>query len=321
MTTSNPNKPSLVLEQCLCPLFYFDVFSYPLTTEEIKRFSPEKINSIHRLEEELQHFHQNHYLSCSENLYSLEENFSNIKKRKENNQRAKNIFPKAIKQARFIHGFPFVRAVFISGALSKNVQTKDGDIDFFIITKPGRLWIARTFLILYKKIFLFNSHKYFCVNYFVTTDNLEIEEKNIFTATEIVTLLPMTNPKFYHKFMETNAWVHDFYPNARRRETEHIKPTNNNLIKRFFEFVFSGLIGNWLDDFFRKGTHSVWRKKFTGMKKSEFDLAFKSTKNVSKHHPESFQTKVIDKIKERILLYEKKHNIQLDQIRKWMKII
>ena len=90
----------------------------------------------------------------------------------------------------------------ISGSLSKGYYDDDGDIDFFIITSPKRLWIARTFLILYKKIFLLNSRKYFCVNYFISSNALEIEEKNIFTATELTTLLPMFGNGSFHKFYE-----------------------------------------------------------------------------------------------------------------------
>ena len=72
--------------------------------------------------------------------------------------------PKAIKRAKFISKFPYIENVSISGALSKNYYNNDGDIDFFLITQPNRLWIARTLLIIYKKMFLLNSRKYFCVN-------------------------------------------------------------------------------------------------------------------------------------------------------------
>ena len=67
---------------------------------------------------------------------------------------AKNIYQKALTVSRLISKFPYVEGVGISGSLSKGYYDDDGDIDFFIITSPKRLWIARTFLILYKKLFL-----------------------------------------------------------------------------------------------------------------------------------------------------------------------
>src|SRR5690606_3777846 len=91
----------------------------------------------------------------------------------------------ARKKAKLISQFPFVRGVMASGSLSKGYADEKSDIDFFIITIPNRLWIARTLLVLYKRIFLLNSHKFFCVNYFVDEKHLGIEEKNLFTATEL----------------------------------------------------------------------------------------------------------------------------------------
>ena len=79
---------------------------------------------------------------------------------------ANEIMPKAIKISRKIAKFPFVESVNLSGSLSKGYYDLEDDIDFFIITKPNRLWIARTLLILYKKVFLLNSKKHFIFEVF-----------------------------------------------------------------------------------------------------------------------------------------------------------
>ncbi|MEZ5195381.1 MAG: hypothetical protein R2764_02960 [Bacteroidales bacterium] len=84
---------------------------------------------------------------------------------------------KAKRFSTFISNFPYVRGISLSGSLSKGYIGDDPDIDYFIITKENRLWLSCTMLIAFKKIFLFNSCKYFCVNYFIDTNNLEIEEK------------------------------------------------------------------------------------------------------------------------------------------------
>src|SRR4029453_17664939 len=92
-----------------------------------------------------------------------------IGRRREQEERAASRMNKARRMSRFIGSFPFVRGVMLSGSIDKGVLDEDGDIDYFIITSPGRLWVARTLLILYKKIFLLNSRRDFCVNYFVDT--------------------------------------------------------------------------------------------------------------------------------------------------------
>ena len=78
---------------------------------------------------------------------------------------------------KFISKFPYVRAILLSGSISKGYMDKDSDVDYFIITQPNRLWVTRLLLMLFKKIFLFNSRKVFCINYFVDSEKLEIEEK------------------------------------------------------------------------------------------------------------------------------------------------
>ncbi len=86
------------------------------------------------------------------------------------------------------------------------------DLDFFIITAPNRLWIARTLLVLYKRVFLANSHKHFCVNYFIDEKHLEIEEKNLFTATELATVIPLYGSKQYENLQGVNSWLARILP-------------------------------------------------------------------------------------------------------------
>jgi hypothetical protein len=95
-----------------------------------------------------------------------------------------------------LYRFPFVRGIGISGSLSKNYADEDADIDFFIITSRNHLWIARTFLHGLKKLsFLVGKQDWYCMNYFIDEEALVIAEKNIFTATEVVTLKPVCGEK------------------------------------------------------------------------------------------------------------------------------
>jgi len=195
----------------LKPILYFSLFKYPLTEEEIFIFS--KAESKEQIKLDLIELVNDDIIYKIDDFYLTENNETLIKRRLEGNKMAKNIYQKALTVSRLISKFPYVEGVGISGSLSKGYYDDDGDIDFFIITSPKRLWIARTFLILYKKIFLLNSRKYFCVNYFISSNALEIEEKNIFTATELTTLLPMFGNGSFHKFYEKNKWVENYLPN------------------------------------------------------------------------------------------------------------
>jgi hypothetical protein len=218
-----------------------------------------------------------------------------ILNRLECNKRAAGFLPHAHKRAQLIGKFPFVRGVYVSGSLSKNCMRADSDIDFFVVTVPGRLWLSRTLLVLFKKIFLLNSHKYFCVNYFIDTDHLQIEEQNLFTATETVTLLPMYGRVSFEAFQEANDWAWTFYPNFPRREASIVAPHSKGLLKAFLEKLLGGKWGDWLDEKCMRLTVGFWKRKFNHLDNRDFEVALKSRRYVSKHHPLHFQEKVLER--------------------------
>jgi hypothetical protein len=294
----------------LKPLLYFSLFKYPLTKSEILAFSGSRNKD--ETEVALQQLVKENVVYKIDDFYCLDNDPDQVERRRAGNEGAKNIFKKAESRSRFISKFPFVEGVGLSGALSKGFFDKDGDIDFFIITSPGRLWIARTLLILYKKTFLLNSNKYFCVNYFVSENALEITEKNLFTATELVTLIPMYGNGSFHKFYDLNSWAYKQFPNKSYEEALiTLKPIRKSRIVRFTQRLLSKSMGDLLDAFLLKLTYKKWKVKFDYLDRDQFNLAMKSTQDVSKHHPKNFQKKVITRLNDKYSEYEAKYDIPL----------
>ncbi len=290
-------------------LLYFSIFKYPLTEEEIYKFSPLASKEI--LHNEIDFLLQKGIIYKLKDFYTTTNDIEQVHRRMEGNRMAKNIMPKAHKVAKFIAKFPYVEGVSLSGALSKGYYDDDGDIDFFIITKPNRLWIARTLLILYKKIFLLNSKKYFCVNYFISSNNLKISEQNRFTATEMVTLIPVYGKSVFTSFIEENTWTKDYFPNISPSDFSTTNDQNKVWLSLLIQSILNTGAGDFLDDFFRKITLKKWYSKFGYMQKDDFKIALKSTKNVSKHHPQNFQKKVIDLLNEKYDTIRKQYNLDL----------
>lgn len=281
-------------------MFYFEIFSYPLTLEELRYFSQAPIGRAAYLDDKLQEWIQQGQVFQFGEFYQTRNEPSWVKQRLESNRRALQFIPLAHRMARFIGRFPFVRAVCVSGSLSKNAMGPASDIDFFVVTEPGRLWLARTLLVVFKKIFLFNSHKYFCVNYFIDKQHLEIAEKNLFTATETVTLLPMYGREEYAAFRQANAWAWHRLPNFPQRSTEHVPLHRNGGFKGLLEYCLSGRLGAWLDEKAMRLTVSYWKRKFSHFDSTVFNVAMKSRRYVSKHHPLHFQQKVMEKYEKRL---------------------
>ena len=294
--------------ESLKTILYFSIFKYPLKLEEIYSYYPDKDRS--KIEIELEHLIDKKIVIKNGDFYFSGCGSDCIEKRQKGNKMAAKAMIKARERGRLISKFPFVEAVGVSGSLSKGYYDNNSDIDFFVITKPGRLWIARTFLMLYKKIFLLNSRKYFCINYFMSSANLELEEKNRYTATEIKTLIPLEGRDMLEKFYAKNTWISNIFGTF-SPDLGIVSNIKKPLFTKFIQLLFNNAFGDIVDDIFEKITLRFWNMKFSYMNRDDFKLALKTTKDVSKHHPLNFQKKVIWSLNEKYEELRKQHNIIL----------
>nr|WP_294774236.1 nucleotidyltransferase domain-containing protein [uncultured Flavobacterium sp.] len=293
--------------ETLKTILYFSIFRYPLRIDEIHSYT--NYESIADTEKELQHLMAEKILLKVDDFYVYGSDLDSVIKRLRGNMYAGRALKVAQKKAKFIAKFPFVKAIGVSGSLSKGYYDNESDIDFFVITESNKLWLCRTFLMLYKKIFLLNSRKFFCINYFIGTNQLEIEEKNRFTATEMKTLIPMQGKKVFEDFYRENQWVNDYF-NKFSPNLAAVPNFKKPLVTRCVEFAFGNPIGNLVDNSFKMITLKKWRTKFRMMSEEDFKIALKSTKNISKHHPSHFQKKVILDLNNRI--EEVSHNFNIN---------
>lgn len=295
MKNITPNQPlSLLDEQILRTLLYYDIFNYPLRAEEVVRFLGMRESESVVISRLLHLCNQKNIFQFGA-LFSLSNNDASAKRRLKGNAEAERLLALAKKRAKLIAMFPFVRAVMASGSLSKGFMDENSDLDFFIVTAPNRLWIARTLLVVYKRFFLFNSHKYFCVNYFVDEYHLEIEEKNLFTATELATVIPLWGAQHYTNLHKANGWLNNFFPNYKQRSLKHVPATSKSNFKRIVEDCINLLSVDSLEKYFRERTIARWKRLYEkNYAASDFKVAFKSKAYASKNHPRNYQRSVIE---------------------------
>lgn len=292
-------------------IIYFSIFKYPLKKEEIFAFSSKQ--NIEVVDRELETLLEKKIIFQLGEFYSCKNDHRLVERRLKGNNMAAEVMPKALKSAKLIAAFPFVESVAISGALSKKYFDKNGDVDFFIITKAKHLWLSRTLLVLFKKMFLLNSKKYFCVNYFIGSNKLKIQEQNKFTATELVTLLPIYGKSIFSDFIKTNQWAFQFYPN-KTIDFSFIKETRTKPPwSKVLELLFANALGQRFDKYLKALTIKKWKSKFKHLDKNVFEIAMKSTNDVSKHHPQDFQSQVIVRLNKQYADKNKTYNLNLSK--------
>jgi hypothetical protein len=274
-------------------LGYFAHFHHPLKSSELALMLslPEHEVLVCLMEQS-----HNGLAFCCDEYWS---NHSHVEawvaERKVEEERALQVQSKLPRIARRVARFPFVEAVAISGSLSKGRLKPNGDVDFFVVTKPGRLWICRSLLIAYKKLVLLNSRKWLCLNYLIDLEHLRIPDQNLFTAVEIKSLRPMwERGQVWNNFYQANqwhaSWLKGNYPNGISTYTTVAKKEG------YLERLLSLSIFDSLERYLHRITLKRWQRKFSHHREQDFQQMFRSTQGVSKHHPQNHQSKSLDSI-------------------------
>jgi hypothetical protein len=287
-------------------LLYFDVFRFPLTVSEIYRFLPSNsITPAHvlaaldspSLRGKVQSKNDLFYLTTAAGGYAEE--------RREKELRAARMMSIARVMAKIICMFPYVRGVFLSGELSKGIASKKSDIDFVIVTKERRLWLARTLLILFKKVFLLNRKRFFCVNQLITEDHLRVEIRNVYSATEVATLLPLENDAMFSRYMHANFWITQFFPNWRIDESLlRTDREDTNTVRSVLEWIIPDSIADDLDRWFMLKWQRLWKMRYPDLDDEERNRKFQCSEYLSTAYGEDYQEPVLDAFGLRLREYD-----------------
>ncbi len=285
-------------------LLYFDIFNHPLTAEEIYSFLPRNSTSPERIAGSCNSNPFKEIVRNNAGYFSLRNNEeSSVEERHAKEVRAKRMWAMAVVMGNVLKRIPFVRGVAISGELSKGVASENGDIDFLVITAPGRLWISRTLAILFKKVFLLNRKKYFCVNHFVTEDRMAHEERNIYAALEIATLKPVSNFDLFRRYRASNSWITDFLPNA--PEVPASLPYENSVsyFQKGLEVLFPPRLSGRFDHFLMNMWRKIWKRRYPHLSEEERNALYQCEPYISTAYGDDFLRKVLESYNGRLKSY------------------
>jgi len=294
----------------LSVLLYFDIFDYPLTASEIIDRSSiisktEALKEIYALTERGGIYRYGDY-------YTIQNNGALVNRRIKGNLLAIKYLRKARRISSLISYFPFVKSVMLSGSISKMYMDENSDIDYFIITEPNRLWIARFFFVLFHKTLFLNNTKLFCYNYMIASDHLGIAKMDTYTAAEIVTLIPTYGSACYRKFLEANTWTKAFFPNFPVPVTENIKE-GRSWIKQLLEKIFSGRLGENLDIYLMKHTERRWHRRLPPHLFADPEAYMSLKRHTAKGHTHDHYPRILKAYQDRIRSFEISHGTTLSQ--------
>jgi len=238
-------------------LAYADLFDYPLTAAELKKYA------IAPLVDQKIPPQDYFYLPGRQKLVSL-------RRQKETWNQSKLVLAHCT--ANFLSLIPSVKMVGLTGALAMNNAAQHDDIDFLIITTPNRLWLTRFFVTL---VLQFsgtrrqpedvNINNKICPNIYLSDNHLAISknEQDLFSAHEVCQLKPLFDRDHtYQKFLHANKWALTYLPNG-FTQTQSSNPTSSLTLKFIIDLLFQILNLKFIEVLLRKLQLSYMRKKRT----------------------------------------------------------
>lgn len=238
----------MVEKAILRTVLYADVFSYPLTLQELHRYliceSPIDIDALtHTLN--TSRWLQSQITQC-DGFIALHTRTDIIRLRQARQQHAHHLLRIAQIYGRWLASIPFVRMVALTGAVAvKNPQHAHDDIDFMLIVEDGRVWLARAFAIALVRWARMRGVA-LCPNYVLAENRLLQNRQDLYIAHEIAQMLPFYGNTLYYHLWRENIWAENFLPNsAPLKDGDSVTPKRN--LKQLGEILLKGRLGDALE--------------------------------------------------------------------------
>jgi predicted nucleotidyltransferase len=234
---------------------YADVFDYPLTEFEVWKFllssdgEGERMKSVsfREVQEILQGSFLSKRLGRFRGFVFLHGREDLVALRMRRQKIADRNIKGAQRIASILRFFPFVRMVGLTGSLAMKNADRGSDWDFFIVLRSGYIWTGRAVVTGLLHLFGLRRHggkvaRRACLNFWVTTESLEIRLKDMFSSNEYFFLIPLFGEKTFAKFQSANAWIRRFRPNFFPARLPHLTSLPDTFFARLSRNVFEVLL-------------------------------------------------------------------------------
>lgn len=249
--------PHRLEEAILRTVLYADVFSFALTPAEIHHFlihdepaDPAEIEDLLNTSPRLRAvLHYESGYVAAQNRAEL------VAHRQRREHAAQALWPLARQYGIWLARMPFVRMVALTGALAVHNPADDhDDLDYLLVVLPRRVWLARAFSIVLVRLARRRGIE-ICPNYVLAANRLVQEQRDVFVAHEVAQMVPLYGHDLYRRLRSENIWVRVHLPNADgvfHAEAEHSTGKLWQALKTLIEWLLSGALGNWLEDWERR---------------------------------------------------------------------
>lgn len=240
-------SPARLDQAILATVAYADIFDFPLDRLEIHRDLIGIATTADATCTALDSLVARGQLLEDAGILTLPGRAAILAVRRERRARAVALWPVARRYGLSIARLPFVRLVAVSGSLAADNPDPRADLDYLIVTTPGRLWLVRAMTILIVRAARLRGIQV-CPNYLLTTRALVLARHELYTAHELLQIVPIAGDATYRRMLADNGWAADWLPNRfRQASAAPALPATATALGRVGEATLGGALGDRLE--------------------------------------------------------------------------
>ncbi len=171
----------IIKEAIIEVIAFFDLFDYPLTRQEIWKYAKIRQNTPIIINNILDRGELNNIAEQRNGFYFLSgrENIIKIRMAKYNYTDKK--IKRALRVAKLFKFIPWIKMIAVGNIIGSHNLKKKSDIDFFIITESGRIWITRFFCAGLMELLGLrpkegDEQDKICLSFFVSEEAMDLKE-------------------------------------------------------------------------------------------------------------------------------------------------
>lgn len=248
-----------IKEAIIKTVAFFDLFDYPLTADELWQYLwlPAGDGNVTEVDIVPALANLAGIVETRDGFYFLAGREEIIDKRKISRAWAEKKFKIARRLTGCLRYLAGVKMVAVVNSVVLGSVKQDSDIDLFIVTARGRLWLVRFIVTLFAQLLGIRRHgnqisDRLCLSFYVTEDRLDLSDVRYPTDPYfyywLATLEPIYDDGCYDKFVAQNQWVLDRLPNFSAKAIGQEGSVRNNWFSKLCKTVDSWCFYSFLGE-------------------------------------------------------------------------
>ena len=252
----------------LATLAYYDVVDYPLTGFEIWKYLTTHNSetgdhnaqhfSLVAILDELENENLKKIIETYRGFYFLLGRKNLVEQRIRRNKLAEEKYKRLLKVVNILRFAPYVRMIAATGRLAMKNTEKKSDLDLLVVLEHGKIFTGRILVTLF--VHLLGKRRYrgkianrVCLNYFITTNSLEIGLKDIYSSSEYYFMVPLFGLETSREFQAKNSWIKNYKANYQRENTLSLKALSDTFLTKVIRGIVEAICGfDFIEKFLKK---------------------------------------------------------------------